>query len=326
MSNKEYDATVWKEIEKFYNENLPEEKKKEQTTWEVEIKNGENIEFHKLPDDPKQRLAALFLSSYLSTTWHKITLSEEQCKKLLCDVCDDNIKDAADKIKKILEAKEDNNKKVENDAEKKRTEGLKKLQNFWNSVTIFLEGVEFNKYDFAKEQTENFNNLKKVIDTNIDTKDVKKLKHYEKIICENAAEPYRTILGVQNAIFGFGIALACDFLKESHFCNIAKPDVHICHAFSAIDGISYSKDLALVKRVAEFAEHITECQKNENDFCNTGSYRIDKIIWRICKEDSLKEKFLEKMAELRKNINKSINMNKIQEEVKATKEHNLDCE
>ena len=58
-------------------------------------------------------------------------------------------------------------------------------------------------------------------------------------------------------------------------------------------------DLALVKRVAEFANNV--CKANKDDFCNSGAYYVDKVIWKICKEDSLKGKFLEKLAELRKN-------------------------
>ena len=109
---------------------------------------------------------------------------------------------------------------------------------------------------------------------------------------------------MQKVLPGFGIALTCDFLKESHLCNIAKPDVHLCHVFSVIDKIQYSMDLALVKRIAEFAENVG-LTSDSNDFYNTGSYYIDKIIWMLCSrsktEDddnkpSIKKFLLERIA------------------------------
>ncbi len=279
MSNKEYDLKVWEKIEESYNK-LSNDKKIKQDTWEVEIKDGENTTFYKLSEDPKQRLAALFLSSYLSTTWHKITLTAEQRNELLCD---NNIKDnAAKKIEEYIKAK--------------KSDGLEKLKDFWKSVIKFLGHLELEEYDFSKEQTANFEKLNDAVEKCKD-KDEKK-KTYKNFIYENAVEPYHTILNLQKVINGFGIALACDFLKEAHFCNIAKPDVHICHTFSVIDGISYSMDLALVKRVAEFANNVYKA--NKDDFCNSGAYYVDKVIWKICKEDSLKGEFLEKLAELRK--------------------------
>ena len=126
----------------------------------------------------------------------------------------------------------------------------------------------------------------------------------EKIVFEQAEEPYRTILKMQKVLPGYGVALACDLLKESHLCNIAKPDVHLRHVFSAIDKIKYSMDLALVKRIAEFAENVG-LSPNPDDFCNTGSYYIDKIIWMLCSrsetEDddnkpSVKKTLLERIA------------------------------
>ena len=289
MSNKEYDAKVWEKIKESYNK-LSNDKKIKQDTWEVEIKDGENTTFYKLSEDPKQRLAALFLSSYLSTTWHRITLTEEQRNELLCD---NNIKDnAAKKIEEYIKAK-----KSEEYIKDKESDGLKKLQEFWTSVITILKKLDLKNDDFSKEQTDNFKNLSNAVNN-------EDIETYKNFIYKNAAEPYHTILNLQKAIKGFGIALACDFLKEAHFCNIAKPDVHICHTFSVIDGISYSMDLALVKRVAEFANNV--CKANKDDFCNSGAYYVDKVIWKICKEDSLKKDslkkdLLEKLADLRKN-------------------------
>ena len=134
-----------------------------------------------------------------------------------------------------------------------------------------------------------------------------KVSRFEEIIYENICEPYRTIMKMQKLFPGFGIALSCDFLKESHLCNIAKPDIHLCHVFSLIDGIPYSMDLTLVKRVAEFAANV--CPTDENNFCGSGAYNVDKVIWQICsnydvdndtKKKSFKEDFLDELANLLK--------------------------
>ena len=93
--------------------------------------------------------------------------------------------------------------------------------------------------------------------------------------------PVDLIFKMQKLIRGFGIALTCDFLKESHLCNIAKPDVHLRQVFSMIDRIPYSEDLILVKRISEFAENVDKSPQSD-DFCNSGPYYIDKIIWMLC--------------------------------------------
>ena len=85
-------------------------------------------------------------------------------------------------------------------------------------------------------------------------------------------------------------------LKESHLCNIAKPDVHLCHVFSVIDKIQYSMDLVLVRRIAEFAEHVGLSPKS-NDFCNSDSYYIDKIIWMLC-SNMFKNELMQEIAKI----------------------------
>ena len=71
--------------------------------------------------------------------------------------------------------------------------------------------------------------------------------------------------------------------------------VHICHVFSVIDRIPYSMDLALVKRVAEFADNV--CPPVEDHFCESGAYCVDKIIWMICSKGKKKE-LLKVLAEM----------------------------
>ena len=103
---------------------------------------------------------------------------------------------------------------------------------------------------------------------------------------------------MQKILPDYGIALTCDFLKESHLFNIAKPDIHLCHVFSVIDKIQYSSDLVLAKRIADFAEN-AGCRPEPENFCNTGSYYIDKIIWMLCSRSKTdKRDLMEKIAVL----------------------------
>ena len=181
---------------------------------------------------------------------------------------------------------------------------------FCKSILDFIKGppeLKLKNYSIEQEQTENFDNFQEQISEFFKNKVMQKnqkVSIYEEIIYENTCEPYRTIMKMQKIFPGFGIALSCDFLKESHLCNIAKPDIHLCHVFSLIDGIPYSMDLALVKRVAEFAANV--CPADKNNFCGSGAYNVDKVIWQICSDydvDSdktkklFKKEFLDKIAE-----------------------------
>ena len=75
---------------------------------------------------------------------------------------------------------------------------------------------------------------------------------------------------LKEEIFGFGFALACDFLKENGYNGFVKPDTHIkviCRAF----GISESNtDFGVFKDVVLF------CDQN-----NLIPYEFDKIIWLV---------------------------------------------
>ena len=237
--------------------------------------------------DPKQRVFARFLRSYLNTTWHKIGKGNGSIIDWFD--FDDIIKNANAAVKDNL---------LEN----------KPLKSFCESILLFIEKLELNDYCFEQEQTENFDRLSKLISKFFENKEKElKVSRFEEIIYENICEPYRTIMKMQKLFPGFGIALSCDFLKESHLCNIAKPDIHLCHVFSLIDRIPYSMDLALVKRVAEFAANV--CPADKNNFCGSGAYNVDKVIWQICsnydvdndtKKKSFKEDFLDELANLLK--------------------------
>ena len=87
MSNPDFDKKVWEFIENFYKESCGklEDDRKENQLEDKRKKNqleaywcrpaGEN---QALFTDPKQRMFARFLRSYLNTTWHKVQLT---CKK-----------------------------------------------------------------------------------------------------------------------------------------------------------------------------------------------------------------------------------------------------
>ncbi|MBE6376029.1 MAG: hypothetical protein E7050_06145 [Lentisphaerae bacterium] len=287
MSSFKFDRKVWEFIGEFYEKNckkLEEKRKKNQLEAYWCRPAGEN---QALFTDPKQRMFARFLRSYLNTTWHKIGKGNGSIIDWFD--FDDIIKNANAAVKDNL---------LEN----------KPLKSFCESILLFIEKLELNDYCFEQEQTENFDRLSKLISKFFEDKEKElKVSRFEEIIYENICEPYRTIMKMQKLFPGFGIALSCDFLKESHLCNIAKPDIHLCHVFSLIDGIPYSMDLALVKRVAEFAANV--CPADKNNFCGSGAYNVDKVIWQICsnydvdndtKKKSFKEDFLDELANLLK--------------------------
>ena len=86
-------------------------------------------------------------------------------------------------------------------------------------------------------------------------------------------------------IYGFGIALACDFVKElnANF-DFAKPDVHIkeiVFALGFLDKIS-SGTRADYHTMVSMKEIATEISKATNQDIST--YMLDKIWWLICTE------------------------------------------
>ena len=284
------DKEIWDEILKIYkeiNDNNQLEELRQKNQKKAYWCRSEEEGCQTIFDEPKQRLMARFIKSYLNTAWHKMQ-SKEKTKQ-------ENWFDRPDiiaKIKSIPDDKDDN------------------LTRFSKKALDLLERVELKNYEFKEYQKDNFSALSKAVDVefqktmnDVNIPKSRKVSEYERTIFEQAEEPYKTILKMQKVLPGYGIALACDFLKESHLCNIAKPDVHLCHVFSTIDNIKYSMDLALVKRIAEFAENVG-LPPNPDDFCNTGSYYIDKIIWLLCSrsetEDdtkpSIKKNLLERIV------------------------------
>jgi hypothetical protein len=74
---------------------------------------------------------------------------------------------------------------------------------------------------------------------------------------------------IGHEIFGYGFALACDFLKEMGFANYSKPDQHLIDIFSGL-GISDESQLDVFRTVTLFAEEVGETP-----------YAVDKAFWLI---------------------------------------------
>ena len=312
MSNPDFDKKVWEFIENFYKESCGEiEKKRKENQleayWCRPAGDGQ-----KLFTVPEQRVFARFLRSYLNTTWHKVQLT---CKKADKEndrvlITDSWFEERNPDIIQIAGRAIENDPffKKESEKDKKNKENEEDtFVTFCKKILDFRKNLELKDYSFEQEQKENFDKFQEQISEFFKNKVMQKnqkVSIYEEIIYENTCEPYRTIMKMQKIFPGFGIALSCDFLKESHLCNIAKPDIHLCHVFSLIDGIPYSMDLALVKRVAEFAANV--CPADKNNFCGSGAYNVDKIIWQICSDYDVdndktkklfKKEFLDKIAE-----------------------------
>ena len=70
-------------------------------------------------------------------------------------------------------------------------------------------------------------------------------------------------------IFGYGFALACDFLKELGFTNYVKPDVHLIDIFSGM-GLASKSVLDVFRTASLIADDVGETP-----------YAVDKAFWLI---------------------------------------------
>jgi len=71
-------------------------------------------------------------------------------------------------------------------------------------------------------------------------------------------------------IKGFGLALACDFIKELGYRDYPKPDVHLIKIFSGL-GLAHSTNpYEVYKSIIEMSEVVGE-----------DAYTVDKIFWLI---------------------------------------------
>ena len=278
MSNKERDPIIWETIISFYKE--IKTKNKRQWTFEQLEKARETNqkEAYWCKDDkgnqelfinkPEQRLMARLIKSFLNTSY----------KEGFRDTINDEKWFDEPYIIAFLQNKITSIKDT-------------KLKNFVTDACDLLPGtMQLTDPEFKQEQKDNLEALRIIVDQVFKHKE-QQLSNFEETFLDhimkernnriNDSIPVDLIFKMQKITRGFGIALTCDFLKESHLCNIAKPDVHLRHVFSIIDGIPYSEDLILVKRISEFAENVGK-KPDPDDFCNSGPYYIDKIIWMLC--------------------------------------------
>ena len=313
MEATKNDNRYWDVLKKYYDDHFAACNKREENQLEAYWCRpaGDNQE---LFQDPKQRIFARLIKSYQNTTWHQVQLSVTDEKtdpakngnrrKLITDPWFEE----ADIMTTALRATETNT--FFQDSKHPKNEFVK----FCKMAAEIVKRLELKRYIFNEEQKENFDSLSTAVSELFkEKKEDLKVSVFEKIIYEQLQDPFKTIMKMQKLFPGLGVALTCDFLKESHLCNIAKPDVHISHIFSIIDGIPYSMDLTLVKRVSEFAAAV--CPADPNDFCNSGAYYIDKIVWMNCsdydtdgekKKKNLKEDFFKKLAEVQKQNNRNM--------------------
>jgi len=114
---------------------------------------------------------------------------------------------------------------------------------------------------------------------------------------------------ISTPIYGYGYALACDFLKECEELefDIVKPDIHIKNFLAAIDNnpkenqsqkIKYT-DPEIVKRMHQFVVNVgpigfEDCFKWRTPGKTGDDYKLDKIIWFLfsSKKGPFKDEFL----------------------------------
>lgn len=71
-------------------------------------------------------------------------------------------------------------------------------------------------------------------------------------------------------IRGFGLALACDFIKELGYRDYPKPDVHLIKIFSSLGLATSTEPYEVYKSIIEMSEAVEE-----------DAYTVDKIFWLI---------------------------------------------
>lgn len=86
---------------------------------------------------------------------------------------------------------------------------------------------------------------------------------------ERARASLPMLLGEE--IYGFGFALACDFLKELGYVSFPKPDVHLRHIFTALTlCANNADDYDVFKAIIRVADH-----------AGVTPYAVDKTFWLI---------------------------------------------
>jgi thermostable 8-oxoguanine DNA glycosylase len=75
---------------------------------------------------------------------------------------------------------------------------------------------------------------------------------------------------IKEEIHGFGLALACDFLKENGYEGFVKPDVHLIEICRGVGVTTASSDFGVYKDVIAYCE-----------LHGLVPYEFDKLIWLV---------------------------------------------
>ncbi len=75
---------------------------------------------------------------------------------------------------------------------------------------------------------------------------------------------------LKEELFGFGFALACDFLKENGYSEFVKPDTHINDITRALGITEATTDFGVFKDVVNY------CRRNQ-----LIPYEFDKLLWLV---------------------------------------------
>lgn len=129
---------------------------------------------------------------------------------------------------------------------------IKNIQSKRNLWRKFAEGIiSGSKFMASFKDKEEFDNFIKTFALNKYTK---------------AALP----MLLSKEIKGFGLALACDFIKELGYRDYPKPDVHLIKIFSDLGLASSTDPYEVYKSIIEMSEAVGE-----------DAYTVDKIFWLI---------------------------------------------
>lgn len=100
---------------------------------------------------------------------------------------------------------------------------------------------------------------------------------------------------------GFGVALACDFLKEfDNSFDLPKPDTHLMNTLNAF-GINCKKEYECINEMKNLTENINKSLKDEEKLT---VYKFDRMIYLVCSQNffldkkdrnSIKKIYLEKI-------------------------------
>lgn len=134
---------------------------------------------------------------------------------------------------------------------------------------------------------------------------------------------------LQNEIFGYGFALACDFLKENCNQEYVKPDTHIKYFFNELNlceeklnkktvykkSTLKNEDIAYYRAVMKYFRSIHELPYNTDKFL---PYEVDKLFWLIgssnfyCLDNKRKKQIKTNRKEFVKFVKSKVDMKNVE--------------